>query len=111
MKSFSITRDTQPLRISIVSPQNQSIINTNIIEVRAQANKQLSSAKVNGQLVQIDPNQVSVKTSIQQFSDGTYPVLVEVIDVSGATAQSQIIVNIKSSSLPSWTYQECPVNP
>ena len=111
MKAFTITKDTQPLNVSIISPQNQSIINTNIIEVRARANKLLSSAKINGELVQIDPDQVSIKTNIQQFIDGAYPILIEVTDITGATAQSQITVNIKSSSLPSWTYQECPVNP
>lgn len=110
VKTLSLTKDTKPLYVNIISPVNQSVLNSNIIEIRAKANKLLSSAKINGQIVQLSDDQVSLKYNLQSLSENTVSILIEVTDITGATAQQSVSVQIKSSSLPSWTYEECPVN-
>lgn len=106
-KTFNITKDLSPLWVQIISPQNQSILNSPVVEVRARANKPLAVAKLNGQVVPISSDQLSIKAILQQPSDGKFSVLVEVTDVSGATASHEVQAEVKSNSLPSWTYEEC----
>lgn len=105
--TFTITKDTSPLMVQIISPQNQSILDSPVVEIRAKANKPLAVAKVNGQIVTISPDQISIKAMLQQPSDGKFSVLVEVTDVSGAKASHQVNAEVLSNSLPSWTYEEC----
>lgn len=105
--TFTITKDLSPLLVQIISPQNQSILNSPVVEVRARANKPLVAAKVNGQVVPISSDQLSVRVLLQQPADGKFSVLVEVTDVSGAKSSHQVEAEVKSNSLPSWTYEEC----
>lgn len=109
VKTLSLTKDTKPLYVNIISPVNQSVLNSNIIEIRAKANKLLSVAKINGQIVQLSDDQVSLKYNLQSLSENTVSILIEVTDITGASAQQSVSVQIKPSSLPSWTYEECPV--
>lgn len=109
VKTLSLTKDTKPLYVNIISPVNQSVLNSNIIEIRAKANKLLSSAKINGQIVQLSDDQVSLKYNLQSLSENTVNILIEVTDITGVSAQQSVSVQIKPSSLPSWTYEECPV--
>lgn len=108
-KQLVIVKDLSPLLIQIISPQNHSILNSTVVEVRARANKPLVAAKVNHQVVTIGSDQISVKAIVQQPADGKFSVLVEVTDIYGAQSSHEIQAEIKSNSLPSWTYEECPI--
>lgn len=105
--TFIITKDLSPLLVQIISPQNQSVLNSPIIEIRAKANKPLAVAKVNGQVVPISSDQLSIKATMQQPADGKFSVLVEVTDINGNQSSHRVDAEVKSNSLPSWTYEEC----
>lgn len=109
-KLFDITRDTRPLFVNIISPQNRSVVTSQIIEVRATANKPLSSAKVNGQPASISSDQISVKADLAQMIDGDMDITVEVIDIYGTQAVQSLKVSVKLNELSSWAYEECPTN-
>ena len=109
-KTFTIAKDISPLLVQIISPQNQSILNSPVVEIRARANKPLAVARINGELVPIGSDQISIKATMNQPVDGPFIVLVEVVDVNGVTASHQVQAEINSNSMPSWTYEEiCPV--
>lgn len=104
---LTIVKDISPLLVQIISPQNQSILSSPIVEVRARANKPLAVAKINGQIVQISSDQLSVKSLLQKAGDGKFTIRVEVTDVSGAQSSHEVQAEVKSNSLPSWVYEEC----
>lgn len=107
-KTFVITKDTNSLYVQIISPQNRSVLNTTLIDVRARANKQLAVAKINGQIAAISQDGYSLRGAIEQpIDEGQFPILIEVTDVDGSTATHQIQTEVKLNSLPSWVYEEC----
>ena len=107
VKMFKIARNTQPLRVSIISPQNQSVV-SQMIEVRAAANKPLSRAKINGQLIVVSDDQISIKTNLPQLAEGNFSISVEAFDIYGNTVQQSVSVDVNFLQTPSWAYEECP---
>lgn len=108
IKEITLKKDTTPLMVQIIAPVNNSILSSPVVEVRAVANKPLAVAKINNQVATIDADQVTVKGILQQPSDGRFTVTVAVTDTSGANATAEVQAEVRSSSLPSWTYEECP---
>jgi len=108
-KEITIKKDTTPLMVQIIAPVNNSILSSPVVEVRAVANKPLAVAKINNQVATIDADQVTVKGILQQPSDGRFTVTVVVTDISGADATAEVQAEVKTTSLPPWTYEECSV--
>jgi len=109
VKMYKIARNTQPLNVSIISPQNRSVV-PQIIEVRAVANKPLSSAKINGQLTIVSDDQISIKANLPQIAEGNLNISVEAFDIYGNSAQQSVTVEVKFLQTPSWAYEECPAD-
>lgn len=107
-KEITLKKDTTPLIVQIVAPVNNSILSSPVVEVRAVANKPLAVAKINNQVATIDADQLTVKGILQQPSEGRFTVTVAVTDIYGANATAEVQAEVKTTSLPSWTYEECP---
>lgn len=107
-KSISIFRSTAPLAMTITSPASGSIILSNTIELRAKANKLLSTAKVNSTTVPINSDQTSISVNLINQANGVHSISVEMTDVSGTVVTKNINVEVQAQ-LPVWTYEECPV--
>lgn len=108
VKEITLKKDTTPLMVQITAPVNNSVLSSPVVEVRAVANRPLAVAKINNQVAIIDADQVTVKGTLQQPSDGKFTVTVSVTDVHGAMATAEVQAEVKTLSSPFWTYEECP---
>jgi hypothetical protein len=109
-KVFSIRKDTSPLRVEFISPQPYGTYPSKTVQVRLRANKPLQSATLNTLPLGINADQISFGDNIDVTNEGQYTFSTEVVDIFGNTAQATITFEIKTRSVASWEYQECPAN-
>lgn len=109
-KILAITKNKNPLALQIVSPLSGSSVNTEEVFIHVVSNKTLASASINGSPVNLSGDLLSVKGLLYQASDGPFRAIVTVTDVSGATASIEVQAEVRTSRMPAWDYQECPIN-
>lgn len=109
-KILAITKNKNPLSLQIVSPLSGSSVNTEEVFIHVVSNKTLASASINGSPVNISGDLLAVKGLLYQASDGPFSAIVTVTDISGATASIEVQAEVRTSRVPAWDYQECPIN-
>jgi hypothetical protein len=107
-KLFSIRRDTSPLKVDFITPQSYSTYPSRTVQVRLRANKPLVSATLNTIPISLNADQISFGQNIEVANEGQYTFTASVTDIFGNTSQTTITFEIKTRSVASWEYQECP---
>jgi len=105
---YRITQNTAPLAVNFMSPQSGATYPSQNLQIRLQANKPLTAASINGVPVTINNDQISFGQNITVPNEGQYTFTAQVTDIYGQTAQTQVTFEIKTRSIASWEYQECP---
>lgn len=108
-QSLAITKDTQPLILSIQSPQSGSVYSSQLVEVRFSTNKIISKAYVNDVEVSLNADQRSVTYNLSNWSDGLFSVQIKVEDYLGNITEQNVEAEIRLGGAASWAYEECPV--
>ncbi len=109
VQMISMKRDTSPLKVEFITPQAQSTYPSRTVQVRLRANRELASATLNTIPLSINADKISFGDNIQVNNEGQYTFTATVVDITGATATATITFEIKTRSMASWEYQECPV--
>ena len=107
-KIFSIRRDTSPLKVDFITPQSYGTYPSRTVQVRLRANKPLLSATLNTIPISLNADQISFGQNIEVVNEGQYTFSATVTDIFGNTAEKTITFEIKTRSMASWEYQECP---
>ena len=107
-KLFSIRRDTSPLKVDFITPQSYGTYPSRTVQVRLRANKPLLSATLNTIPISLNADQISFGQNIEVANEGQYTFTASVTDIFGNTSQTTITFEIKTRSMASWEYQECP---
>ncbi len=108
-KNLTVTRDTRPLVITILSPQAGSLYTSQLVEVRFTSNKAIKNAFVNNVAVSVSADLTSVTHNSVILNDGLFVIVVRVEDQYGGFAESSVQVELKLAGSSSWSYEECPV--
>ncbi len=105
---YKITKNTAPLAVNFMSPQPAATYPSQNLQIRLQANKPLTAASINGVPVTINNDQISFGQNLTVPNEGQYTFTAQVTDIYGQTAQTQVTFEVKTRSIASWEYQECP---
>lgn len=109
-KSWTIERNTKPFELSFVSPISFGSYPSMTVQVRLKANKPIQNLQLNGQNLLPNLDQVTAGQDIQLQADGEYTFTSSAVDQFGQSSTARITFVVKSRSLASWEYQECPAN-
>ena len=108
-KNLTVTRDTRPLVIIILSPLAGSLYTSQLVEVRFTSNKAIKNAFVNNVAVPVNADLTSVTHNSVIWNDGLFVIDVRVEDQYGGVVDSSVQAELKLGGSSSWSYEECPV--